>query len=118
MSHIEDAVLPATWESIASGSHHAPHDVLGAHEITDAAGRPQTVIRVRRPLASDVTALLNNGAEVPLTHAAHGIWEGRHDGGRVAYRVEANYVGGASTRLGDPYRHAPTIGEVDLHLIT
>ncbi len=105
------------WLEVAAGSHHAPHDVLGAHPTLDAEGRTRTTIRVRRPLADSVVAVLRDGTRIPLDHASHGIWVGEHSGPPVPYRISTVYDGGPEEVTGDPYRHVPTIGELDLHLI-
>ncbi|MFC4139253.1 MULTISPECIES: 1,4-alpha-glucan branching protein GlgB [unclassified Microbacterium] len=117
MSYVEDVSVSAAWESIAHGAHHDPHSVLGSHPSTDAVGRTTTVIRVRRPLAESVSAVFADGSRLELGHVVHGIWEGSHDGPPVAYRIATVYEGRDEDLSGDPYRHPPALGEVDLHLI-
>ncbi|WP_353111314.1 1,4-alpha-glucan branching protein GlgB [Microbacterium sp.] len=117
MTHIEDVAVGADWEEIANGAHHDPHSVLGAHPSQDAVGRTTTVIRARRPLAAEVSAVFADGSRLGLSHVSHGIWEGRHEGPPVEYRIATAYEGQDETLAGDPYRHAPTVGELDLHLI-
>src|SRR5690606_14493985 len=68
-------------------------------------------------LADSVVAVLDDGTRVPLAHAAEGIWEGQHAGAPVPYRLATTYDGGSERLSGDPYRHLPTVGELDLHLI-
>ncbi|MGC5223308.1 1,4-alpha-glucan branching protein GlgB [Micromonospora sp. DT81.3] len=99
-------------EAVASGSYHDPHSVLGAH-----LDGTRTVIRAQRPLATAVRAVLIDGTDVPLAHEGSGIWEGSYVGPVTAYRVIASYEGGPDWEADDPYRHSPTIGELDLHLI-
>jgi 1,4-alpha-glucan branching enzyme len=101
---------------VATGSHYAPHGVLGAHSETDADGTVSTTIRVRRPLAETVTAVLDDDA-VPLRHVRSGVWEGTHRGPMRPYRIDATYEGAPVWSAEDPYRFAPAIGELDLHLI-
>jgi len=117
MSEIQDVITSPDWEAVAAGAHHAPHDLLGAHPTADATGRTHTIIRVRRPLAESVAALFSDGSRLPLTHVAHGIWEGQHDGSPVAYRIATAYADEEEHLAGDPYRHLPSIGDLDLHLI-
>ncbi|MET0297729.1 MAG: 1,4-alpha-glucan branching enzyme, partial [Microbacterium sp.] len=105
-------------ERVASGSHHDPHAVLGLHPGTDAAGDAIWTVRTRRPLARTVTAVFADGSEVPLEHVHAGIWEGAHVGDADAYEIVATYPDGADFTSDDPYRHAPSIGELDLHLIS
>jgi 1,4-alpha-glucan branching enzyme len=111
---VDDGLLQA----VAEGRHHDPHSVLGAHGFDVAGeGGSHTAIRVRRPLAASVTAVLDDGGEVPLAHVAHGIWAGAGAFGAMGYRIRARYDDGSEWIADDPYRYAPTIGELDLHLI-
>lgn len=109
MSDISDQVL----DTVATGSYHAPHDILGPHRRADGSW----VIRARRPMASSVTAVADDGTEIPLEHVRAGIWEGQSPTQPRAYELVATYEGGADYRVDDPYRHLPTLGDVDRHLI-
>ena len=111
---IADDVLAA----VAEGRHHDPHSVLGQHgfEEPHLAG-PLTAIRTRRPLAESVDAVFPDGTELALEHAGHGIWSGAGAFGPRDYRVRARYADRSEWTSDDPYRFAPTIGELDLHLI-
>ncbi len=109
MSTVPDHIL----DSVAAGSYHAPHDVLGVHGEADGTW----VIRARRPMASTVTAVTDTGAEIPLTHERGGVWEGVAIVRPDAYEIVATYDGAPDFRSDDPYRHLPTLGEVDQHLI-
>ncbi|GGE86685.1 1,4-alpha-glucan branching protein GlgB [Mycetocola zhadangensis] len=113
-SDVESAPVPdeSVLEAVASGAYYDPHSVLGQH----SAGA-RTVIRVLRPLASTVTAVLSTGEEVELEHLYGGIWAGSHSYGFADYRVRATYENGSPWTSDDPYRFPPTIGELDLHLI-
>ena len=51
-----------------------------------------------------------------LEHVGHGIWAGSGAFGPVDYLIRALY-GDDEWTSDDPYRFAPTIGELDLHLI-
>ena len=117
MSYVEDAATSSDWAAVAAGAHHDPHAVLGSHPFTDASDRTVTVIRARRPLASSVAAVFRDGSRLELDHVAHGIWEAQHDGAPVPYRIATAYGDDDETIAGDPYRHLPTLGDVDLHLI-
>ena len=99
-------------DAVATGSYHAPHDVLGVHQDGDG-----WVVRTRRPMAETVTALTFDGRSIELQHVHGGIWEGRSDEEPGAYEILATYGNGPDHRADDPYRHLPTLGEVDLHLI-
>ncbi|WP_372967272.1 1,4-alpha-glucan branching protein GlgB [Microbacterium sp.] len=117
MSYVEDATTSSDWADVAAGAHHDPHSVLGAHSHADATDRTVTVIRARRPLAASVAAVFGDGTRLELHHVAHGIWEAQHDGPAVPYRLATAYGEDDETVVGDPYRHEPTLGPLDLHLI-
>ncbi|WP_312167443.1 1,4-alpha-glucan branching protein GlgB [Microbacterium sp.] len=117
MSYVEDVTASSDWAAVAAGSHHDPHSVLGAHPHVDAAGRTVTIIRARRPLASTVAAVFRDGTRLELHHTAHGIWEAQHEGTPVPYRLATAYGEDDETISEDPYRHVPTLGDIDLHLI-
>jgi 1,4-alpha-glucan branching enzyme len=78
------------------------------------------IIRTLKPLAKSVRAEFSD-AELQLEHLEHGIWQGFIETKDVPdYRIIASYhADGQDTdwRIDDPYRHLPTIGELDLHLI-
>ncbi|PVW06443.1 1,4-alpha-glucan branching enzyme [Microbacterium sp. Gd 4-13] len=105
----DDVVL----DTIATGSYHDPHSVLGVHTDADGTG----VVRTRRPLASTVTAELADGSSVEFSHLRAGIWEADIAAAPGRYTITATYDDGSSHTADDPYRHVPTIGELDLHLI-
>lgn len=117
MSHTDSVSVSDEWRKAAGGTHHDPHRLLGAHPMTDAVGRTSTVIRTRRPLAESVTVVFADGDRMDLSHTAHGIWEGTHPGPPVPYRIATTYAGHDEALAGDPYRHLPAIGDLDLHLI-
>ncbi|MBD8466651.1 1,4-alpha-glucan branching protein GlgB [Plantibacter sp. CFBP 8798] len=111
---VEDWILDA----VAEGRYHDPHQILGQH-LVDLGGvsDPLVVVRARRPLAEQVTAVLANGARVELAHVRAGIWQGFHVDGIIDYTLDARYGDGSIWNADDPYRFAPSIGELDLHLI-
>ena len=104
---------------IAEGSHYDPHSVLGQHHVvgTGKATTPLTVIRARRPLALEVAAVLAGGQRIELAHIGHGLWEGAHTLGLGDYAIDTTYSDGQKWLADDPYRFAPTVGELDLHLM-
>ena len=110
MTAHDDRVL----DTVATGSYHAPHDVLGLHRV----GEDAWVVRARRPLAATVTARLADGREVALGHLRSGIWEGRFTAtDALPYQLTTTYDDGTGYTADDPYRFLPTLGELDLHLI-
>ncbi len=104
---------------IAEGSYYAPHSVLGQHLVESSLDQETTitVIRARRPLALEVTAVLAAGQRIELAHIGHGIWQGAHTLGLGDYALDTHYADGQEWLTDDPYRFAPTVGELDLHLI-
>jgi 1,4-alpha-glucan branching enzyme len=101
-------------DRLAAGQHHDPHSILGAH--TDGQ---KVVIRTLRPLADSVEVVLPDGTSHPMVHRHQGVFEVTlEDPESVVkdYRLRVRY--GESERIvDDPYRHLPTVGEFDLHLI-
>jgi 1,4-alpha-glucan branching enzyme len=111
-------------ERIVAGTHHDPHSVLGAHPGPDGI-----VIRALRPLAATVTVVLADGRRFPMSHVHQGVFaatvpRAAAPGRAPAYRIAVAYPEsgqpgspGPETISDDPYRHLPTLGEFDLHLI-
>jgi 1,4-alpha-glucan branching enzyme len=105
-------------ERIAAGQHHDPHSVLGAHPGPDGV-----IIRALRPLAKSVTAVLDDGRRIPMTHLHQGVFEVTVPDEKVpGYRIAATYpdasgAEGPEEVRDDPYRYLPTLGEFDLYLI-
>ncbi|MGI5215910.1 1,4-alpha-glucan branching protein GlgB [Plantactinospora sp. CA-290183] len=95
-------------DELIAGRSHDPHAVLGAHPDGDA-----TLIRTLRRGAGTVTLLV--GAERHPMCRVHdeGVFAATVPGTVLDYRIE---VDGGEPR-DDPYRHPPTVGELDLHLI-
>src|ERR1700685_2685278 len=127
MDKTSEQVGPATQIShaeidrIVAGTHHDPHSVLGAHE-----GQAGTVVAALRPLATSVAAVLPDGRRFPMEHVYQGVFAATLPvTGVPDYRLAVTYpapgTDGAETLpetvTDDPYRHLPTLGEVDLHLI-
>jgi 1,4-alpha-glucan branching enzyme len=103
----------ADIQAIVAGEHGNPHEFLGHHE---------GVVRVWRPGAARVRV---DGVDATTLHDA-GLFEARlanvtngpdETDERTAYMVEVTYGDGSVLTLDDPYRHWPTLGDVDVHLI-
>ncbi|MGH2858315.1 MAG: GlgB N-terminal domain-containing protein, partial [Solirubrobacteraceae bacterium] len=109
------AIAQDELEAIARREHPDPHSILGAH--TSDGG---VAVRAHRPAARAVSATPAGGEPVELEriHPA-GIFEGELPGAELPIRYELNvdYGPGGSFTLHDPYSFAPTLGELDLHLI-
>jgi 1,4-alpha-glucan branching enzyme len=94
-------------DELIAGSHHDPHAYLGAHP-----DGPQTVVRALRRGAQNVSVVVN-GEGYPMKRLRdEGVFEAHVPGVVLDYRLDVD-----GTVVDDPYRHPPTIGELDLHLI-
>ena len=92
--------------------------MLGAHP-----GPEGVIIRALRPLATSVTAVLDDGRRLPMDARAPGRLR-RHRAGREGARLpdrrhvrRTSESGGEEQVRDDPYRYLPTLGEFDLYLI-
>ncbi|MCX4473394.1 1,4-alpha-glucan branching protein GlgB [Micromonospora sp. NBC_01655] len=94
-------------DELIAGAVHDPHAVLGAHP---ADGR--TTIRTMRRGARAVSVLVGDERHPATRVHDVGVFAAVLPGAVLDYRVE---VDGAVHD--DPYRHPPTLGELDLHLI-
>jgi 1,4-alpha-glucan branching enzyme len=109
-----DDVTTGEIDRLVAGQHHDPHSILGAHRDGDTI-----LIRALRPLADSVEVVLPDGSRHPMAHVHQGVFEVTLkdlDTDVMDYRIAAKY-GENVTEADDPYRHLPTVGELDLHLI-
>ncbi len=94
--------------SVVTGDTHDPHAILGAHPTGG-----NTVIRTLRKGAKDGD---HRRRRRPRTRwhgcTPDGVFAAELPGTVLDYRID---VDGAE--VDDPYRHLPTLGELDLHLI-
>ncbi|MFC6595838.1 1,4-alpha-glucan branching enzyme [Kitasatospora paranensis] len=108
----EAPLPPAEVDRLVSGEHHDPHGLLGAHAVLEG-----TAIRVLRPFAERVVVETEFGP-AELTHQQSGLFTGLLAGRAFPpYRLKVTYPGGEPLEQEDGYRVAPTLGELDLHLI-
>ncbi|MFM5905400.1 MAG: GlgB N-terminal domain-containing protein, partial [Micrococcales bacterium] len=99
---------------VSVGSHYDPHSILGAHLIEGGA-----VIRTLKPLARKVIAKLENGSQLELNHLENGVWQIAIATKKLPdYRIHAYYDNDGEWEVDDPYHYAPSLGELDLHLIS
>ena len=100
--------------ALVQGRHQQPHDLLGQH--LEPGGLR---LRVLKPLAQSVRVRFEDGEELELAHEAEGVWTAvRPDVTRTLdYRLLVAWADGVEHLQDDPYRFAPTLGEVDLHLV-
>ncbi|WP_203790904.1 1,4-alpha-glucan branching protein GlgB [Paractinoplanes rishiriensis] len=93
--------------SVVSGDTHDPHAILGAHPAAD-----RTIVRTLRKGAEKVVVIAGSErAEMVKVHP-DGIFAAQLPGTVLDYRLDVD-----GTECDDPYRHLPTLGELDLHLI-
>jgi 1,4-alpha-glucan branching enzyme len=108
-----DQISHAEIEAVVAGTHYDPHGVLGGHPGPDGV-----TIRALRPLAETVTVVLPGGARVPMAHVHQGVFSATVPGTSVPdYRIAVTYHGTGEIVGDDAYRHLPTLGDMDLHLI-
>jgi 1,4-alpha-glucan branching enzyme len=94
-------------DQLIAGDVHDPHAVLGAHPH----GTGTTVRTLRRGAREVVVLACGRRHPARRVHEA-GVFEATLPGAVLDYRLEVDGVG-----CDDPYRHRPTLGELDLHLI-
>jgi 1,4-alpha-glucan branching enzyme len=110
-----NAAPAADVARLARGEHHDPHAILGSHPV--AGG---TVIRAFHPDANAGWLVAPNGGAAPMEPLGDGLWAGLVADlgpGQFRYRIRFGFPDGNTWELDDPYRFAPTLGELDLHLI-
>ncbi len=100
-------------DRLLGGSHFDPHVLLGRH-----VSGGQVTFRTLKPHALSVDVHIG-GSIFPMTPEAPGVWTlsiavGELDS--TAYLLDARYETG-SFQSHDPFAFAPTLGEIDLHLI-
>ncbi len=111
-------IAPDVLDAVAHGTYHQPHAVLGAHLHDDDA----VTFRALRHLAESVDVVLDSGETLPMQHEHGGVWvavlpQTARPGHVPDYRVRTTYADAGPVLQDDPYRHLPTLGELDLHLI-
>ena len=106
------SVEPWVLADVAYARYYNPHEVLGAH-----LGDSGVTIRTVRHLADAVTVITAEGS-FPATHEQDGVWVAVVPGDAIPdYRLDVTY-GEETTRVDDPYRFMPTLGEMDIYLIS
>ncbi|WP_329565025.1 1,4-alpha-glucan branching protein GlgB [Kitasatospora sp. NBC_01266] len=103
---------PEETARLLAGRHHDPHALLGAHP-----GKSGVAVRVLRP-GADTVLLETEVGRMALSPAEDGLFTGLLPSGWQAdYRLRVIDADGESPAQEDGYRFAPTLGELDLHLI-
>ncbi|WP_130011918.1 1,4-alpha-glucan branching protein GlgB [Serinicoccus sediminis] len=97
---------------VVDGLHRNPHTLLGAH-VFDG----HVTVRTLQPDAQLVEVVLADGVRVPMSHETSGIWVAVLPVATVpAYRLKVDTGRGAHL-VDEAYRHGPSLGQTDLHLI-
>ncbi|MFD8607806.1 1,4-alpha-glucan branching protein GlgB [Streptomyces sp. NPDC059631] len=104
----------ADLDRILVGAHHDPHSFLGAHPTADG----HTVVRALKPLARAVVAVRPSGERTRLTHERDGLFTGTLPGTAAVHHLLVTYDDGVERIHHDGYRFPPTLGAIDLHLVS
>jgi 1,4-alpha-glucan branching enzyme len=118
MAHLSNADIDA----IVAARHREPRSVLGYHELKDARGATQCVVRVLEQDAVSVSVFWEDetAADARPLSPLHdgGLFEGQINYRRpmVPYRLAIHYRDGTQLIKHDPYYFAPELTELDLHL--
>ncbi|PZU47484.1 MAG: hypothetical protein DI571_04310 [Arsenicicoccus sp.] len=97
---------------VVDGLHRNPHALLGAH-VFDG----HVTVRTLQPEAQAVEVVLADGQSLPMTHETGGIWVAVLPTETVpAYRLRVD-TGRGTHLVDEAYRHGPSLGQTDLHLI-
>jgi 1,4-alpha-glucan branching enzyme len=100
-------------DRLVAGTHHDPHSLLGAHPLNGAV-----VVRALRRGAASVTVVVGDN-NYPAEHEHQGVWRATLPIEQVPdYRLVVDFGDGFEHRQDDAYRYLPTLGEMDLHLIS
>ncbi len=106
----------ASVERLLALCHRDPHSLLGAHPTARGV-----VVRAFRPDATQVTLLADNDQTWPMTLVnPAGLFEVQVTEQKLVfgYRLRVHYAGGLVVTSRDPYAFLPSLGEMDLHLVS
>jgi 1,4-alpha-glucan branching enzyme len=106
---------PAELARLAAGRHVDPHGILGVHPVADG-----TVVRTLHPDALAVECLVEGGAVIPMVALAPGFFCAYLAGTSLPLRYRFRYLfhGGVTWEEDDPYRFLPTLGDIDVYLVS
>jgi 1,4-alpha-glucan branching enzyme len=107
---------PADLVRLVAGDHDEPHRILGAH-AAQRGGIDGMVVRAFHPDAGGCELVIEDRSQ-PMDKLGGGVFEAflPDSAPGIAYRVRFRFSGGATWERDDPYRFAPTVGNVDVHL--
>ena len=106
---------PAELARLLSGRDPNPHAVLGAHPVEGGV-----VVRALHPDAIRADLLLGDETQPMSPAGAPGVFTVSlpRRSLPLRYRFRFHFTGGASWEQEDPYRFLPSIGDIDVYLIS
>ncbi len=110
------AVDSAELQALAAGRHADPHRILGAHPV-----RGGVAVRACHPDATAAECVLPDGTTVGMERLPVAGYFGALLQGRslpLRYRLRFRFAGGGVWEQEDPYRFLPSLGEMDIYLIS
>jgi 1,4-alpha-glucan branching enzyme len=115
-------LAPELRAALLAGHCTDPHAGLGPRAAT-VDGRTGLVVRAFHPQATAIACVLEGGPALALHAEGEGLFAGfivGLDSGvapGLRYHLRHSFEVGAPWEHADPYRFAPTVGPLDLHLI-
>ncbi len=109
-------VSRAELAQLVGGRHGDPHRILGAHPVAGGV-----VVRALHPDAARAECLPEGGAPVPMRGlGVPGLFEATLRGRTLPlrYRFRFHFAGGDTWEQEDPYRFLPSLGEMDVYLLS
>jgi 1,4-alpha-glucan branching enzyme len=106
----------AELADLVAGRHPDPHRILGAHPAKGGV-----VVRAYHPDATAAEVVLEDGPPMPMTALGVPGGFGALLSGRrlpLRYRLRFHFPGGGVWEQDDPYRFLPSLGEMDIYLIS
>ena len=103
-------------QALLDARHSDPHHVLGAHEH-ESSGKRGAIVRVFQPDAADCF-IVRDGVAMAMRDEGGGFFSVFLAGATLPVRYTLRFLShdGRTLDRGDPYRHLPTVGEMDLYL--
>ncbi|MEO8620036.1 MAG: 1,4-alpha-glucan branching protein GlgB [bacterium] len=111
-----NAIDNSARHAILEGRHSDPHQVLGAHDH-ESLGIKGVIVRVFQPEAADCF-IIREGVASAMRDEGAGFFSIFVPGIKHPLRYSLRFISrdGRTWERGDPYRHPPTVGDVDLYL--
>jgi 1,4-alpha-glucan branching enzyme len=108
---------PDELDRLVHGRHHDPHGILGAHAAMHG-GETGVIVRVMHPHAVRAEIVLRDGEARVMSRVRDGIFAAFVPDAELPlqYRVRLHFPDGNVWERDDPYRFAPALGSMDLHL--